>query len=74
MTFGPAIYTDASFHYFMSGSGCRLVAVPAFKAVWGAIALSPVGSIPTPSASDGDDVTFSLRGFRPTHEYIHEVV
>ena len=25
------------------------MAVPAFKAVWGAIALSPVGSIPTPS-------------------------
>lgn len=28
------------------------MAVPAFKAVWGAIALSPVGSIPTPSAKN----------------------
>ena len=37
-------------HYIGSGSGCRLVAVPAFKAVRGAIALSLVGSIPTPSA------------------------
>ena len=35
--------------YIFVGSGCRLVAVPAFKAVWGAIALFPVGSIPTPS-------------------------
>ncbi len=26
------------------------MAVPAFKAVWGAVVLSPVGSIPTPSA------------------------
>ena len=36
--------------YIATGSGCRLVAVPAFKAVRGAIMLSPVGSIPTPSA------------------------
>ncbi len=28
------------------------MAVPAFKAVWGAIVLSPVGSIPTPSAKN----------------------
>jgi hypothetical protein len=46
--------------YLGTGRGCRLVAVPAFKAVRGAIALSPVGSIPTPSASDV--VTFTLRG------------
>ena len=36
--------------YTIGGSRCRLVAVPAFKAVRGAIALSPVGSISTPSA------------------------
>lgn len=36
--------------YIRPGSGCRLVAVPAFKAVRGAEILSPVGSIPTPSA------------------------
>jgi len=47
------IYKIANSHssyYIYDGRGCRLVAVPAFKAVWGAIALSPVGSIPTPSA------------------------
>jgi len=44
------VYNPANVCYFPIGRGCRLVAVPAFKAVWGAIALSPVGSIPTPSA------------------------
>ena len=44
------VYNLSKVCYFPIGRGCRLVAVPAFKAVWGAIALSPVGSIPTPSA------------------------
>jgi len=38
------------FLYTAAGSGCRLVAAPAFKAVRGTIALPLVGSIPTPSA------------------------
>jgi len=60
--------------YTIGGSGCRLVAVPAFKAVRGAIALSPVGSIPTPSATYCNLLRYGLlpiiaqnsaEGFRP---------
>ena len=47
-----ALYKAVGGLYVPVGSGCRLVAVPAFKAEWGAIALSLVGSIPTPSAND----------------------
>lgn len=37
------------------------MAVPAFKAVWGAIVLSLVGSIPTPSAFDQGHMTTLIR-------------
>jgi hypothetical protein len=47
----PALFAmRMNLEYTYTGSGCRLVAVPAFKAVRGAIVLSLVGSIPTPSA------------------------
>ncbi len=56
---GIGVATHKSVYYHGCGSGCRLVAVPAFKAVRGAIALSPVGSIPTPSALLGKRVPFA---------------
>jgi len=43
------IYKPEGVGYNCIGRGSCLVAVPAFKAVRGA-AMSPVGSIPTPSA------------------------
>ena len=52
------VYKTLLICYHCSGSGCCLVAVPAFKAVRGAIALSPVGSIPTPSAITHGSVAY----------------
>ncbi len=43
------VYRQALIIYHGIGRGCRLVAVPAFKAVREAVVPSPVGSIPTPS-------------------------
>ncbi len=76
MTFAvvSAFATSEVLLYTIGGSGCRLVAVPAFKAVRGAIALSPVGSIPTPSATYCNLLHYGLlpitaqnsaEGFRP---------